>query len=160
MKWILVSLITICSLEFSQFESHAAKRQNQFSLSSDEWILVAISGDTSWSHLPDRIPFIHFDSDKNRVSGFAGCNRFSGSYMQNGDSIHFLPLASTRMYCQESQPTESALMEALLRADKIVISKISCACLADLQSFFCLRKKSEFKIRAHQFLLHGYSSIR
>lgn len=123
MKWILVSLITICSLEFSQFESHAAKMQNQFSLSSDEWILVAISGDTSWSHLPDRIPFIHFDSDKNRVSGFAGCNRFSGSYMQNGDSIHFLPLASTRMYCQESQPTESALMEALLRADKIVISK-------------------------------------
>lgn len=123
MKWILVSLITLWGMGLSSFESHATQRKDQFSLSSDDWMLVAIAGDTSWSHLPDRIPFINFDSDKNRVSGFAGCNRFSGSYKQNGDSIHFLPLASTRMYCQESQPTESAFMEALQRADRVVISK-------------------------------------
>ena len=123
MKWILVSLVTLWIVGFKQFESYAAKSQNQFSLSSDEWMLVAIAGDTSWSHLPERIPSINFDSDKNRVSGFAGCNRFGGSYRKNGDSIHFSPLVSTQMYCQESQPTESALMEALQRADRIVISK-------------------------------------
>lgn len=123
MKWILVSLVTLWNVEFTQFESHTAKDDNLFSLSSDKWMLVAIAGDTSWSHLSDRTPFIHFDIDKNRISGFAGCNRFGGGYKKSGDSIHFLPLVSTRMYCQESQPTESALMEALQRADRIVISK-------------------------------------
>lgn len=141
MKWILVSLVTLWSVEFSPFESHAAKSQNQFSLSSDEWMLVAIAGDTSWSYLPERIPFINFDSDKNRVSGFAGCNRFAGSYTLAGNSIHFSPLASTRMYCQESQPTESALLEALQRADRIVVSKNQLRLFAGSAELLLFEKK-------------------
>ncbi len=123
MKWILFSFASFWMIESAQFESNTETSQQQLSVSSNEWMLVAIAGDTTWGHLPDRIPSINFDSEKNRVSGFGGCNRFGGSYTQTGDSIHFSPLASTQMYCHESQPTESALLEALQRADKIVISK-------------------------------------
>jgi len=123
MKWILVSFISFWTMKSSHFETRAASVQQQLSVSGTEWTLVAISGDTSWSHLPDRIPFISFDSEQKRVSGYAGCNRFFGNYTRAGNDISFSPLASTKMYCQESQPTEYALLEALQRADRIMISE-------------------------------------
>ena len=36
------------------------------------------------------------------VFGDAGCNRFTGGYTTNGDSITIGPLASTLMMCQEN----------------------------------------------------------
>ena len=39
-----------------------------------------------------------FGTDR-RVSGSAGCNRYTGAYEASGPSIEVGPLASTRMYC-------------------------------------------------------------
>lgn len=44
---------------------------------------------------------LEFDSKTNRVSGFAGCNRFFGTYTTNGNTISFSELGATRMICQE-----------------------------------------------------------
>lgn len=33
------------------------------------------------------------------VSGMSGCNRFTGSYTQSGQTLRFGPVASTRMAC-------------------------------------------------------------
>jgi heat shock protein HslJ len=39
------------------------------------------------------------DSGRRRVSGFAGCNRFSGTYSLKEGKVAFGPLAATRMAC-------------------------------------------------------------
>lgn len=43
----------------------------------------------------------------NRVTGFAGCNTFSGGFSQTSDRLTFTPLAMTRMACAEGQLTEN-----------------------------------------------------
>jgi heat shock protein HslJ len=49
-----------------------------------------------------------------RVSGALGCNRFTGTYTQDGLALEFGPLASTRMACdEEKMKTEQLLSEAL-----------------------------------------------
>lgn len=42
--------------------------------------------------------FIQFDAD-GRISGRAGCNRFGGSYDEDGDELSFGPIAMTKMMC-------------------------------------------------------------
>ncbi|MFT3676156.1 MAG: META domain-containing protein [Chitinophagaceae bacterium] len=142
MKWILFSFVSFWMIGSTQFENSVKTSQQQLAVGSHEWTLVSIAGDTSWSHLPDRIPSINFDSEKSRVSGFGGCNRFGGSYTQAGDSIRFSPLFSTQMYCHESQPTESALLDALQRADKIVISNNQLRLFAGSAELLLFEKKS------------------
>ena len=40
-------------------------------------------------------------SDDGSVSGSGGCNRFSGTYAVDGDSLTLSPLASTKMACAD-----------------------------------------------------------
>ena len=53
-----------------------------------------------------------FDADARRVSGSAGCNRFTGSFTTDGDRLSIGPLATTRMACPEPQ---MRIEEAVLR---------------------------------------------
>ena len=50
------------------------------------------------SVLADTALTIAFDAD-GRASGSAGCNNFTGSYIQDGDKVTFGPAASTRRMC-------------------------------------------------------------
>ena len=55
---------------------------------------------------------IRFDSG--RLSGFAGCNNFSGGYTLDGDQLKIGPVASTQMACPEpGSSIESAFHAAL-----------------------------------------------
>jgi|GEM_PF-1664575 len=59
-----------------------------------------------------------------KVSGFAGCNRFMGSYTLEGDTLKMGPLASTRMAClnPEAQAQETAFLEQLKSQPKFSVS--------------------------------------
>lgn len=46
------------------------------------------------------------------VSGFAGCNRFTGSYETDGKTLSVGPLAVTRMLCPPAQMDLEALVVA------------------------------------------------
>ncbi len=57
--------------------------------------------------------------DDGKVSGSMGCNRFSGSFSQKGDSITFGPIAATEMACPEPQMTqESSAFQVLVGSVK------------------------------------------
>ncbi len=57
---------------------------------------------------------INFAIEKNTVSGFSGCNQFSGSYEYQGSSLNFGPLASTRKMClPEANHLEKQITTAL-----------------------------------------------
>jgi len=60
----------------------------------------------------DRPVALRFDSG--RLSGFAGCNNFSGSYTLDGDQLKVGPVASTQMACPEpGSSIETAFHKAL-----------------------------------------------
>lgn len=61
--------------------------------------------------------FVAFKMD-GEVIGHGGCNRFFGSYDQDGDMLTFGPLASTRMACPNLD-AEQAFMSALQAARQI-----------------------------------------
>jgi len=79
------------------------------SLDGSSWRLVEGMDLT----IPDDVEMtIAFEAG--RASGSGGCNRFTGSYEQDGESISLGRLASTRMACEEEvMSAEQAYHSAL-----------------------------------------------
>lgn len=61
------------------------------------------------------VPTLEFSRTELRASGNAGCNLFNGPYAQDGASLRFGPLASTRRACADEAATaqETAYLQAL-----------------------------------------------
>ena len=62
-----------------------------------EWIIETIGGEAVTSKQPPTITF----GEDGRVSGFGGCNRFSGGYTQDGAKVSFQPVMMTLMACPQ-----------------------------------------------------------
>ena len=60
------------------------------------WSLTELNGEAVSA---ERKPTIEFDREKQRAFGFGGCNRFTGPYTWNGNSLRLGPLAATKMAC-------------------------------------------------------------
>jgi len=63
-------------------------------LAGSSWTFVSIGGVTVAA---DRATALQFDG--NRLSGSAGCNRFSGTYSVDGETLKAGPLMATEMAC-------------------------------------------------------------
>ena len=59
------------------------------------WNLVEMGGTADFAHI---VPTIEFGAD-GRVSGFAGCNTFTGSFTSDGRTLTIGPLATTKIGC-------------------------------------------------------------
>jgi len=59
-----------------------------------------------------------FDAATGRVSGFAGCNRFTGSYTLEGTHLKFGELATTKMACARGMELEAAYLASLGAANR------------------------------------------
>lgn len=78
-----------------------------------EWSLATLGSDTNPLGNGNRPPTLRLDSSNNRASGFAGCNRFTGSYTLSADSLSFGPMAATKMACAQGNEVEVAYLQAL-----------------------------------------------
>jgi heat shock protein HslJ len=83
------------------------------SVSGVDWELMELDAKTASTGAGGRRATLRFDADSARVSGFAGCNRFAGSYTLSGDSLRFGPLVMTRMACSDGMELERNLSAAL-----------------------------------------------
>ena len=83
-----------------------------------EWTLVELGGHTAPLGAGRKPGTIAFDTKASRVSGFAGCNRFSGTYKTTGDALAFGPLALTKMACDEGMDLENLYADALSRTTR------------------------------------------
>jgi heat shock protein HslJ len=81
-------------------------------LAGPTWKVVEIGGNPVAAGESGREPHLVF-SGEGRVSGSSGCNRFTGTYMQDGESLHFSPMAMTKMACP---PPQDALERAFIQA--------------------------------------------
>ncbi len=57
-----------------------------------------------------------------QVQGYGGCNRFFGGYRLEGGQISFMPIASTRRYCEETMAVEDAFFKALGKVTRLKVS--------------------------------------
>ena len=66
---------------------------------------------------------IMFDEKSNKVTGFAGCNSFFGTYSANGNSITFSNVATSKKYCSKViMSTENQIVNALNSATSFTIT--------------------------------------
>lgn len=70
-----------------------------------------------------KAPFFELDAKGNKVKGYAGCNRFFGTFLFKGDVFIFNKLASTRMACPDSVSMESVFFAALDKTESYRIEK-------------------------------------
>jgi heat shock protein HslJ len=80
-----------------------------------EWTLVSIEQQPLDSATIQRLPTLELVSAESRASGFAGCNRFAGSYTLSSGSLEFGPLALTRMACPSGMDLENRFAAVLGR---------------------------------------------
>ena len=62
------------------------------------------------------------NTEGNRVKGFSGCNRFTGTYKVEEDHMQFLQMASTNMACMDGMEQEQRFLSALEGATGFKIS--------------------------------------
>ncbi|MEJ2140046.1 MAG: YbaY family lipoprotein [Gammaproteobacteria bacterium] len=92
-------------------------------LTDTDWLLTAIVGETISVPANADTPYLRLTAEGNIVQGFSGCNRYSGTWQLNGDTISFGPLAMTMMACADDDAIESRFMPALEKASNYVIAE-------------------------------------
>lgn len=60
--------------------------------------------------------------EKRRVRGFAGCNRFSGTYQKKERRLKFGPMAATMMACVEGMDQEQTFLKALGQTNRYTVT--------------------------------------
>lgn len=73
-------------------------QQTEAKLTGVRWKLSELMGQAVPATEPDMTPYLEFGAD-NRVSGFAGCNQFTGAYEAEGLRLSFKPIATTQKAC-------------------------------------------------------------
>jgi heat shock protein HslJ len=77
-----------------------------------EWIAVKIENEEIEQQLKkEQRPTIKLSEGK--ISGYASCNRFHGTYTVKENTIAFEQIAMTKMFCQETNKIENAYLKAL-----------------------------------------------
>ena len=92
------------------------KKEKDLSFENTKWILKTIDG-VEVKHSITQA-FITFTED--RVSGFSGCNSFSGTYYLSGSVLKLDEIISTMRGCIGDNP-ERAFFAVLQRADACVV---------------------------------------
>jgi len=88
---------------------------------------------------------IDFSKEKQNVSGFSGCNRFTGNYVLNKGLITIGPLASTRKLCQENaNKLEQELLKALANVEEITIKQNELHLLSNKKVIIVASKSIEY----------------
>lgn len=94
-----------------------------------DWALTSILNQPiKESDYATGLPTLHFNVIEKNVSGFTGCNRLNGNFEVNKQGmLKFLPLATTRMFCEGKG--ETSFLQAMdqveqfrIEGDKLMLS--------------------------------------
>lgn len=93
------------------------------SVAGTEWELVELQGQPAPVGAGGRRATMRFDADSARVSGFAGCNRYFGSYSLGNDepALTFGAVGMTKMACAQGMDLERQLGDALSRTSRYTL---------------------------------------
>lgn len=83
------------------------------SFQDTDWTLVDLDGSPFETAEGRRAPTLTLAGAGPSATGFAGCNRLTGSYESTGDSLRFGAVATTRMHCEGAMELEQRYLAAL-----------------------------------------------
>lgn len=92
----------------------------QATLFNSEWTLIKIN---DASVTVTKSPTIQFQENENKMAGFAGCNRYFGSYAIQGKTLTFSGVGSTKMFCNETMDIEQQFLGALQKVDAFEVNE-------------------------------------
>ncbi len=104
--------------------SETTNPSEMISIENTKWVITKLEG-KDMSDMKNNDNDIHFilNPDGNRVSGFAGCNTFMGTYkLEAGNRIKFSQMGITRMACPDIKINETAILSVFETADNFTIS--------------------------------------
>lgn len=86
------------------------------------WLLGTLEGQLTGPGAGARPLSLTLDAEARQVTGFSGCNPFSGRYQRDGESaqggaLSFGPLAGTLKACEEGGELERRFLDALATVD-------------------------------------------
>lgn len=97
--------------------------RDQNPITEKYWKLVTLEGQKV-TMVPNQEREVYFmlKNEENRVTGFAGCNMFNGTYtLEKGQRIRFAPFAATLKACPDVDVNESELFQVFEQADNYSI---------------------------------------
>lgn len=77
------------------------------------WKLVRLGDEAVEVKDDQREPYFVLHSEEQRVGGYSGCNRLTGSYVTSEDTLTFSQMGGTMMACAEGMELERAFLDAL-----------------------------------------------
>lgn len=90
-------------------------------LTDVKWQLIELAGQKV-NQTDKNIPFLSLNSTENTLTGFSGCNNFSGDFtLKFGNRVNFSKIAATRKYC-ENTPYEAEFLKVLGTIDNYTIN--------------------------------------
>jgi heat shock protein HslJ len=117
-KYLLVAMlvaVSACSSNEPQSEQQVGMDAVTYELAGTRWVPVQL-GDKPVKVAEDaREAYVMLNASDGSLVGYAGCNRISTSYKQNGAQIGFGDVIATRMLCSDMS-TENGLLQALKAA--------------------------------------------
>jgi putative lipoprotein len=87
-------------------------------LENTHWILVEINGKPVEAGSTANEAYFELDSKGKRIQGSTGCNRLSGGYETEGDTLEFSKVVMTQMACIKGMEIEAAFSKALTATTK------------------------------------------
>lgn len=102
---------------------NATTETKENTITEKYWKLNTLEGKKiSMAANQEREIFFTLKSEGNKVTGFAGCNSFSGEYtLEEGNRIRFKNMAVTMMACPDVAVNESEFLEVFELADNYTI---------------------------------------
>jgi len=127
MKFKIATLALIATVimgcKSDKTTENEASQGDTVDITNTQWTLVTLEGNDLES-AEQNGQIIHFTlhSEGNNVSGYAGCNRFTGKYSLDGDNrITFSALGTTRMACPNSTIDERNVLSVLEMTDNYTV---------------------------------------
>jgi putative lipoprotein len=96
----------------ARFETVVADAAEPIGLEGVEWRLIGL-GDAPVAAADGPPPTLHFDTAAHRFGGSSGCNRVTGGYATDGDSLALTAIAGTRMACLHGMEMEQHFLASL-----------------------------------------------
>ena len=87
---------------------------------------LASLGDSEWTPIETTAAeqYVKFKSN-GEINGYAGCNRFFGNYIQEGDILKIGALASTKKLCPDVMDAETQFLKNLQNTRRVEATHIS-----------------------------------
>lgn len=157
---IITILLSVIALNSCGNTKAASNMQENLDAKKTETLSgkYIISNLINTEELPEDIHLI-FDETTNKVSGYAGCNTFSGNYTIEGNKIKLDSFIATRMYCEDTMEIEQNLMNALQEADSFSLENMELSIKNENGILLTGKKNTTSKISQKEDLLIEYKAI-